>query len=54
MNHIKGEKFMQKWFNPRNGSWSEPSPLLNSKKWIKCIPPDSGYGHDWVLVVTKM
>jgi hypothetical protein len=51
-NKLAGKQIIMKWFNPRNGKYSEPQLINKSNKWIKFSPPESGYGIDWVLVLT--
>lgn len=47
---IKGSKLRAYWYDPRNGKTKDIESFANggSKKFI---PPSSGYGQDWVLVI---
>lgn len=38
------------WYDPRTGNTYEEQPLTKSKS-VEIVPPTSGKGHDWVLVV---
>ncbi|MEO6000766.1 MAG: glycoside hydrolase family 140 protein [Chitinophagaceae bacterium] len=47
---IKGKNLQAYWLNPRNGTITDIGTFstTNSKKFV---PPSTGYGQDWVLVV---
>jgi hypothetical protein len=47
---ITGRKLQAHWFNPRDGKLSEAGQFDNNVA-KKFIPPSSGYGQDWVLIV---
>ena len=47
---IRGGMLRACWYNPRNGERTDIGSVVNSKENI-FTPPDSGYGHDWVLVL---
>lgn len=46
---ISGSKLNAYWFDPRDGKTTTIGTIANAKK--KFIPPSTGYGHDWVLVL---
>ena len=48
--HISGETITATWFNPRTGK-TTPAGTCSNQKPQQFTPPDSGYGHDWVLVL---
>ena len=52
VNHgkISGSKLNASWFNPRNGQIKKIDMVLNQGQQ-KFIPPTSGYGQDWVLIL---
>jgi hypothetical protein len=50
MGRIKGEKVNAYWYDPRTGKTTAIGAFSN-KGTRKFIPPSSGYGRDWVLVV---
>jgi len=47
---IKGGTLHAYWYNPRNGKTTEIGNIPNSGN-KKFIPPSTGYGQDWVLVL---
>lgn len=47
---ISGKQVNAYWYDPRNGKSSAPEKLDNNGS-RKFIPPTSGYGQDWVLVL---
>jgi hypothetical protein len=47
---IKGDKLQSYWFNPRDGK-STNTEIIDNKGTRNFIPPTSGYGKDWVLVL---
>ena len=50
---ISGQRLQAYWYDPRTGQSKEPLTVENngSKKFI---PPSSGYGQDWILVVDDL
>lgn len=48
--HIKAEKLVVYWFNPRTGGYDNRE-LIDNPKSKKFTPPTSGYGHDWVFIM---
>ncbi len=47
---IKGDRLQAYWFNPRNGKTTK-AEIIENKGTKNFIPPSSGYGMDWVLVI---
>src|SRR5690606_22279201 len=47
---ISGNKLKSAWYNPRTGK-SAPAQEIVNKGQQKFIPPSSGYGEDWVLIL---
>lgn len=47
---ISGTRFEAFWFDPRNGKVREAGRFDNQSV-TRFVPPTSGYGHDWVLVI---
>lgn len=47
---ISGTRFETFWFDPRNGKVWEAGRFDNQSV-TRFVPPTSGYGHDWVLVI---
>ena len=47
---ISGNDINTYWFNPRNGELSS-NGRVPKKAQTEFIPPTSGYGQDWVLIV---
>ena len=47
---ITGKEVNATWYNPRNGETKDAGRFPN-KGQREFIPPDSGYGHDWVLII---
>jgi hypothetical protein len=47
---IKGAKLQSYWFNPRDGKTTN-TEIIDNKGTRNFIPPSSGYGKDWVLVL---
>lgn len=47
---ISGKEWTATWYDPRNGQTKEASRFreVTAKTFT---PPDSGYGHDWVLII---
>jgi hypothetical protein len=41
------------WYNPRNGKTIDIGTVIN-KDMREFIPPSSGYGQDWVLVLDDL
>jgi hypothetical protein len=50
MNKIKGKLLHGYWYSPRDGT-TRPLPATANSATKKYTPPDTGYGHDWVLVL---
>ena len=47
---ISGKTISTTWFNPRTGKTTSAGTFGNQQPQ-QFTPPDSGYGHDWVLVL---
>jgi len=47
---IQGKELQAYWYNPRNGISIEIGTITN-KEVKEFVPPSSGYGQDWVLVL---
>jgi hypothetical protein len=47
---IKGTALQAYWFDPRNGKTTDIGKV-EIKEPKKFMPPSTGYGHDWILVV---
>ncbi|MBO0936187.1 glycoside hydrolase family 140 protein [Fibrella sp. HMF5335] len=47
---LLGKQFTATWFDPRTGKAQSAGAFTNQKPQ-RFTPPDSGYGHDWVLVL---
>ena len=47
---ISGGLVIANWYDPRTGK-TKPAPAFANKKPHLFTPPDSGYGHDWVLIL---
>ena len=47
---ISGQEIVTYWLNPRNGEIKQ-NGKFNKKNAQEFIPPTSGYGHDWILIV---
>lgn len=47
---ISGKTISATWFNPRTGKTTSAGTFGNQQPQ-QFTPPDSGYGHDWVLVL---
>lgn len=47
---ISGKEIHCYWYNPRNGTVTDVGKFPK-KGQQEFIPPTSGYGHDWVLVI---
>ena len=47
---ISGKEIQAHWYNPRNGELKEAGKFPK-KSQQEFVPPTSGYGHDWVLIV---
>lgn len=50
MGIISGSKVKAYWYNPRNGSWQYINEYEN-QGILSFMPPSSGRGNDWVLVM---
>lgn len=50
LDKIKGKKLNVYWFDPRNGSVKQENQISNNGRRL-FVPPDSGYGQDWVLIL---
>lgn len=49
--NLKGKNLYAKWYNPRNGEFTE-TRKLDKEPVLAFKPPESGNGKDWVLVLT--
>lgn len=47
---ISGSRLNAWWFDPRQGKCIKADGVSNSGK-LKFIPPSSGYGQDWILIL---
>jgi hypothetical protein len=47
---VNGKILRCYWYNPRDGKTTDLDNVEN-KGWEKFVPPSSGYGQDWVLVI---
>lgn len=47
---ISGKELVATWYNPKNGETKEGMRFPN-KGSMEFIPPSTGYGHDWVLII---
>ncbi len=47
---ISGQSISANWFDPRTGK-TKPAGSFANQKPQQFTPPDSGYGHDWVLIL---
>jgi len=47
---ISGNEIVTYWYNPRNGEIKD-NGKVSKKANQEFVPPTSGYGHDWVLIV---
>lgn len=50
LERIAGKEFIARWYNPRNGDIAEIGRVARSSS-REFVPPTSGYGQDWVLVL---
>jgi len=50
MGKIQGKQMQAYWYDPRNGKTIDIGMTENTGV-KKFIPPSSGYGNDWVLVL---
>lgn len=50
LSNLKGNAFNLWWYDPRTGNAFKGNPLQTSDK-VTIVPPTSGKGHDWVLVL---
>jgi hypothetical protein len=46
---ISGSNIVATWYNPKNGETKEAGKFKSG--FIEFVPPSTGYGHDWVLIV---
>lgn len=49
-NKISGTEIISYWYNPRNGEVKEAG-RSQKKSQQEFVPPTSGYGQDWVLII---
>jgi hypothetical protein len=49
-NKISGREIIAHWYNPKNGEVKDAGKY-DKKTALEFVPPTSGYGHDWVLVI---
>lgn len=47
---ISGKEIIAYWYNPRKGEVTQIGKY-EKKTWQEFVPPTTGYGQDWVLVV---
>ncbi len=47
---ISGKEITANWYDPRTGETKDAGRFPN-KGQLAFTPPDSGYGHDWVLII---
>ncbi len=47
---ITGDSLQTYWYDPRTGK-SKEAIIISNKRSMKFIPPSSGYGQDWILVM---
>ena len=47
---ISGKECAAFWYNPKNGEYREAGKH-SGKAQQEFVPPSSGYGHDWVLII---
>ncbi|AQG80623.1 glycoside hydrolase family 140 protein [Spirosoma montaniterrae] len=50
---LAGESVCWHWFNPRDGSETVPQTVPKTAV-LSFQPPNSGYGHDWVLLLSPL
>ena len=50
LGNINGKKLQTYWYDPKNGK-SIKSDIVENKGIKRFIPPNKGYGKDWVLVL---
>ncbi|HRN54909.1 MAG TPA: putative collagen-binding domain-containing protein, partial [Agriterribacter sp.] len=50
LNKISGAILNASWYNPRNGEIKK-TESIHKKPQQKFIPPSSGYGQDWILIL---
>ena len=50
MGKITGNTLHAYWYDPRNGTTTNIG-MVENKGTKKFLPPSTGYGHDWVLVL---
>lgn len=53
LDKISGDSLQTYWYDPRTGKAKDPVMIVN-KGSKKFIPPSSGYGQDWVLVMDDL
>ena len=49
-NKISAKQLVAHWYNPKNGEYREAGKH-SGKAQQEFVPPSSGYGHDWVLII---
>lgn len=50
LSKLEGERFTGQWYDPRTGN-AFAGPRVTISEAIEIVPPTSGKGHDWVLVI---
>ena len=50
LDKIEAAKLKAYWYDPRNGKTTNAGEFSNTSEKL-FTPPNSGYGHDWVLIV---
>ncbi|NNE76059.1 MAG: DUF4038 domain-containing protein, partial [Pricia sp.] len=53
LSNLNGDKFISHWYDPRTGN-AFAGPSINASHAAEIIPPTSGKGHDWVLVIDDL
>ena len=50
LSNLNGDKFISYWYDPRTGN-AFAGPSISPSHTMEILPPTSGQGHDWVLVI---
>ena len=51
LSKVKGNDLRLSWYNPRDGSYSEKTPISTNNLIYEAVPPSKGDGCDWVLII---
>ena len=51
---MSGETFEVTWFDPRTGVKIPDSSSISKSEQIELIPPSTGRGNDWVLILDRL